>query len=53
MCDLVCGPWLMCGPWSVVHRLSYVDNLVDNVLETKKKKIWKRVVVKCIFSSQD
>lgn len=30
-----------------------VDNLVENVLETTRKKIWIRVARQCIFNSQD
>ena len=53
-CTVVRGLWsVVRGLWSVVRRPSYVDNLVENLLETTTAKIWKRLTVKCIFNSQD
>jgi len=36
-----------------VASCSYVDNLVENLLETTQEKIWKGIYRECIFNSQD
>jgi len=36
-----------------IASCSYVDNLVENLLETTQEKIWKGIYRECIFNSQD